>query len=40
MNNAPDVPNDRWHAMTRLDENRAKTQLAQKAEFMSATYQI
>jgi malate dehydrogenase len=31
MNNAPDVPNDRWHAMTRLDENRAKTQLAQKA---------
>ena len=31
MNNAPDVPNDRFHAMTRLDENRAKTQLAQKA---------
>ena len=31
MNNAPDVPNERWHAMTRLDENRAKTQLAQKA---------
>ena len=31
MNNAPDVPNDRWHAMTRLDENRAKTQLAQNA---------
>ena len=31
MNNAPDVPNDRWFAMTRLDENRAKTQLAQKA---------
>ena len=31
MNNAPDVPNNRWHAMTRLDENRAKTQLAQKA---------
>ncbi len=31
MNNAPDVPNDRWHAMTRLDENRTKTQLAQKA---------
>ena len=23
MNNAPDVPNDRWFAMTRLDENRA-----------------
>ncbi len=31
MNNAPDVPNDRWFAMTRLDENRAKTQLANKA---------
>ena len=31
MNNAPDVPSDRWHAMTRLDENRAKSQLARKA---------
>src|SRR5436305_977806 len=31
MNNAKDVPRDRWHAMTRLDENRAKSQLAQKA---------
>jgi malate dehydrogenase len=31
MNNAKDVPADRWYAMTRLDENRAKTQLAQKA---------
>ena len=31
MNNAPDVPNARFFAMTRLDENRAKTQLAQKA---------
>jgi malate dehydrogenase len=30
MNNAPDVPDDRFFAMTRLDENRAKTQLAQK----------
>lgn len=29
--NAPDVPADRWFAMTRLDENRAKTQLAIKA---------
>src|SRR6267378_3873242 len=29
--NAPDVPDDRWFAMTRLDENRAKTQLAKKA---------
>ena len=31
MNNAKGVPNDRWFAMTRLDENRAKAQLAQKA---------
>ncbi|HEY3662864.1 MAG TPA: malate dehydrogenase [Chthoniobacterales bacterium] len=31
MNNAKDVPNDRWFAMTRLDENRGKAQLAQKA---------
>jgi malate dehydrogenase len=31
MNNAPDIPRDRWFAMTRLDENRAKSQLAQKA---------
>ena len=31
MNSAPDLPRDRWHAMTRLDQNRAKTQLAQKA---------
>lgn len=29
--NAPDVPDERWFAMTRLDENRAKTQLAKKA---------
>ena len=29
--NAPDVPADRWFAMMRLDENRAKTQLAKKA---------
>ena len=29
--NAPDVPDDRWFAMTRLDQNRAKTQLAMKA---------
>jgi malate dehydrogenase len=29
--NAPDVPADRWFAMTRLDENRAKSQLAQHA---------
>jgi malate dehydrogenase len=31
MNNAEGVPNDRFFAMTMLDENRAKTQLAQKA---------
>jgi malate dehydrogenase len=31
MNNAKDVPADRWFAMTRLDENRAKSQLAAKA---------
>ena len=31
MSNAPDVTKDRWHAMTRLDENRAKSQLARKA---------
>src|SRR5450759_5344896 len=29
--NATDVPAERWFAMTRLDENRAKTQLAKKA---------
>jgi malate dehydrogenase len=28
---APDVPADRWFAMTRLDENRARHQLARKA---------
>jgi malate dehydrogenase len=31
MNNARSVPRDRWFAMTRLDENRAKAQLAHKA---------
>jgi malate dehydrogenase len=29
--NAPEVPEDRWFAMTRLDQNRAETQLAKKA---------
>jgi malate dehydrogenase len=29
--NAPEIPAERWFAMTRLDENRAKTQLAKKA---------
>ncbi len=31
MNSASGVPSDRFFAMTTLDENRAKTQLAQKA---------
>ena len=31
MNNAKDIPRERWTAMTRLDENRAKSQLAQRA---------
>ncbi len=31
MNNAPNVPNDRWYAMTMLDQNRAISQLAQKS---------
>jgi malate dehydrogenase len=31
MNHAKAVPTERWFAMTRLDENRAKTQLAKKA---------
>lgn len=31
MNNAPDVPKDRFYAMTMLDENRARAQLAIKA---------
>ncbi len=29
--NAPEIPTDRWFAMTRLDENRAKSQLAKRA---------
>ena len=31
MNNAKDVPRDRWYAMTMLDQNRAMSQLASKA---------
>src|SRR5262245_64774483 len=31
MSNAPNVPRDRWYAMTRLDENRAVSQLAMKS---------
>lgn len=31
MNNAKNIPSNRWFALTKLDENRAKSQLAQKA---------
>jgi malate dehydrogenase len=31
MNNAREIPRERWFAMTRLDENRARAQLAHKA---------
>ncbi len=31
MNSGGEIPKDRWFAMTRLDENRAKSQLAAKA---------
>src|SRR5437016_6197726 len=31
MSNAKEIPRDRWFAMTRLDENRARAQLARKA---------
>jgi len=31
MNNAPQIPRDHFFAMTRLDENRAKSQLAKKS---------
>lgn len=31
MENAPDIPRQNWHALTRLDENRAKCQLGLKA---------
>ena len=30
MSNAPDIPRERFNALTRLDHNRAKTQLARK----------
>ena len=30
MNNAPDIPNNRFNALTRLDHNRAISQVAQK----------
>ena len=31
MSHAPEIPKDRWFAMTRLDQNRAVAQLAQKS---------
>lgn len=31
MSHAPRIPKDRWYAMTRLDQNRAESQLAHKA---------
>ncbi len=31
MHNAPQIPRDRWYAMTRLDQNRAMFQLAHRA---------
>lgn len=31
MNNAPEIPQERWYAMSRLDEERARYLLAQKA---------
>ncbi|WP_411844760.1 malate dehydrogenase [Roseibacillus persicicus] len=36
MNNAAGVPNEQFFAMTRLDENRAKSQLAAKAKVHSS----
>ncbi len=32
MRNAPNIPQDRFYAMTMLDENRARSQLAHKAQ--------
>ena len=40
MNSAPDVPNDRFFAMTMLDENRARTQLAIKAGIINSVTNI
>lgn len=34
--NSPDIPSDRWFAMTRLDENRARSMLAGKAGVLGA----
>ncbi|MCU1490990.1 MAG: malate dehydrogenase [Acidimicrobiaceae bacterium] len=35
--NGPEIPDERWFAMTRLDENRAKSQLAHRADAPVAT---
>ena len=35
--NAPEVPDDRWFAMTRLDQNRAETQLAEEGRRRRST---
>lgn len=37
MSNAARIPRERWFALTRLDENRAKAQLAKKRESRRAT---
>ncbi|HVO70779.1 MAG TPA: malate dehydrogenase [Aggregatilineaceae bacterium] len=37
LHSAPDVPKERWMAMTRLDENRARFQIARKAGMPVAT---
>ncbi len=36
MHHAPDIPKERFHAITRLDQNRAETQLAKKAQCNTA----
>jgi malate dehydrogenase len=39
MSNAPDIPNERFSAMTRLDENRAVAQIATKLDARVADVQ-
>lgn len=39
MHSAPDVPDDRFSAMTRLDQNRAQAQLANKAGVQTSDVQ-
>lgn len=36
MHSAPDVPNERFTAMTRLDQNRAQAQLAERASVLTS----